>query len=399
MSLPRAEGPSRRSPRAFGRALTRFVRDRRPPHVLAALTLAQRFAQKPDEVRRILAVKPHDQLGDFLVATPALRVLRSRYPRAEITLVTRSYLEPLARRVSAIDRVLVVPRADAPAGLARAVTFPGAVRGTRPDLAIVLNSVSRSRSADAIAALSGARLVVGRGAVGAGPLGGDAPAGPLDAAAYEAIYDLDLPVARASTHQMDRVLDLLAWLGPLDRAAAPRLDLADAERSAGRSELARLVPGAGPIVGLHPAAANALKCWPVDAFIGWGAAVASMAGAPRLVVLDTPKDPGPAHDVLKGLRARGIGAALLPARSLDALLGPLGALDLLACNDSGMMHAAAALGVATLSFHSLGAPAEWAPRSETAIALHAEAIAGISVDTAVDAAARLLERRLSGADR
>ena len=51
-----------------------------------------------------------------------------------------------------------------------------------------------------------------------------------------------------------------------------------------------------------------------------------------------------------------------------------------------------AQGVWLSTFHSLGAPAEWAPRSETAIALHAEPIAAISVDAAASAAATLLER-------
>jgi hypothetical protein len=46
--------------------------------------------------------------------------------------------------------------------------------------------------------------------------------------------------------------------------------------------------------------------------------------------------------------------------------------------------------VPVLSFHSLGRPEEWAPRSETAIALHGEPIAVITVDDAERAARKLL---------
>jgi ADP-heptose:LPS heptosyltransferase len=55
------------------------------------------------------------------------------------------------------------------------------------------------------------------------------------------------------------------------------------------------------------------------------------------------------------------------------------------------MHVAAALGVPTLSFHSLGRPEEWAPRSRTAIALHQERIAAIGIDEAEQAARGLLD--------
>jgi hypothetical protein len=53
---------------------------------------------------------------------------------------------------------------------------------------------------------------------------------------------------------------------------------------------------------------------------------------------------------------------------------------------------AAALGVPTLSFHSLGDPREWAPRGRRAVALSAPGdIARIPVPAAVEAARALLK--------
>jgi ADP-heptose:LPS heptosyltransferase len=55
------------------------------------------------------------------------------------------------------------------------------------------------------------------------------------------------------------------------------------------------------------------------------------------------------------------------------------------------MHIAAALGVPTVSFHSLGRPAEWGPLGDRAIALHAPGdIATIPVSAALEAARALL---------
>ncbi len=337
---------------------------------------------------RILLIKTHDQLGDFLVATPAIAALRARFPQGRIELVTREYLAPLARRQPALDVVHVLSSVKGMGGILAALRLAPTLRTGPPDLALVLNSVSRSRTADLIAALSGARLVVGRSRVGPG-----APDPAREGGGRDALYDLDLDVAPASAHQVDRLLDLVRWAVAEARPApGMTLGVSAAERAQGRAALARAFAEpapAGPRVGLHPAAANALKCWPVDSFVELGARLAGAGAA--LAVFDTPKESGPARALVDGLARRGVRAGLVPAGPLDEFIVATSALDLMVCNDSGVMHVAAALDVPTLSFHSLGRPEEWAPRSETAIALHAEPIAGIPVDDAERAARRLLK--------
>jgi ADP-heptose:LPS heptosyltransferase len=373
-----------RSAHALPALATLLGRPSRPTTLDAILASAD-----PARVRRILIVKPHDQLGDFLVAAPALAALRARYPDARLDLVTRAYLAPLATRQASLDRVFV---------LAGPATAWAAAR-PRPDLAFVMNSVSRSRTADLVAALSGARAVIGRRMVGAGEPLGDAPGSALEGArvAADAVYDLDLPVSRDAEHQVDRLLDLVLWTGAQAPLPAPQLELTAGDRGDGEAALTRaagLSRAAGARrVGIHPAAANARKCWPVDSFAEWGRRLTN-AAAPtpvRLVVFDTPKEPGPAHALVAALATRGIDAGFVPALPLGTFAGACAGLDLLACNDSGVMHVAAAVGAPVLSFHSLGRPAEWAPRNDAAIALHGEPIAGIEVDAAVAAARRLLE--------
>jgi len=384
-----------RSPRALPALVTRWRRRARPGTLAAARALAD-----PARVRRILVVKPHDQLGDFLVATPLLAAVRARYREARIDLVTRAYLAPLAVRQPAADRVLVITRPLHPAMPGSGPGVAWRIATSRPDLAIVLNSVSRSRTADLLAALSGTRLVVGRSVVGAGPLPPGAPGTAIEGARVGAdpVYDVDLPFARGSEHQVDRLLDLVRWAGA-DDGGAPTLALTDEDRRAGQAalEAAEPPPHSRPEagarrIGIHPAAANALKCWPVDAFAEWGERVArDLATPPRFFVLDTPKEPGPARALAGRLAARGMKAALVPPLPLGAFAGACAGLDLVACNDSGVMHVASAAGAAVLSFHSLGRPVEWAPRDPgRSRALHHVPIEGIAVDDAVAAAISLL---------
>ena len=357
--------------------------------------LDPRAQADPARVTRILAVKVHDQLGDFLLCTPALRALCLRYPRARIALVTREMLAPLARPNPDVHAVWVMPKVRSPFGLGELLGTLAATMTWRPDLAFVLNSVSRSKTADGLARLSGARLIVGRSRVGAGPLPADAPAEPFAAArAGDRVYRLDLDVARGSEHQVDRYLDLVRWTGAQPDDTGMRLEVNDREVEEIRSILEAAVPpgSRGPWVGLHPGAANPLKCWPLESFVELGASLA--AARVRLAVFDSPREEGRAAALHQGLARRGVPAAFVPADRIERFAHACAALELLVCNDSGVMHIAAALGVATVSFHSLGRPAEWAPRGPRAVALWADhAIETIPVTAALEAASRLLRER------
>lgn len=376
--------------------LTRVLRRRRPGPA-EARSLAQ-----TGPVRRILAIKLHDQLGDFLLATPALRALRERYPEARIVLVTREFLAPLARRVPLVDDVWVLPALRGLRGLAAFIDTVGAVAFFRPELTWVLNSVSRSKTSDALAALSRARVVIGRSRVAAGPLPPDTPEDPFERAqaeAPDAVYDLDLPARRSSTHQVDRLLDLVRWVTGEPSSARLTLEPRPEERRAAGETLAQALaisPGAAlpRLVGFHPGAANPLKCWPLESFVELGVALAGEKPeeAPAFVVFDSPRERGRAAALCAGLAARGVHAAFLAAGGIDRFAALCSRLSLLVGNDSGVIHIAAALGVPTLSFHSLGDPREWAPRGRRAVALRApDDIAQIPVAAAVEAARALLK--------
>jgi ADP-heptose:LPS heptosyltransferase len=59
--------------------------------------------------QKILVIR-NDKLGDFMLAWPALALLRKNLPEARITVLVPAYTEPLAKECAYIDAVIVDPK-------------------------------------------------------------------------------------------------------------------------------------------------------------------------------------------------------------------------------------------------------------------------------------------------
>ena len=217
--------------------------------------------------------------------------------------------------------------------------------------------------------------------------------------ARDPVYDLDLDASSRSQHQADRILDLVRWTGAEPSTRELRLDLDEHERAQGRARLAGVMEAAGlggvatPVVGFHPGAANALKLLAARIVRGPGRGDRFRTIRRRYGSWCSTRRASArrAAGVVAGLAARGVAAGFVPAAGIESFAATCAALDLLVCNDSGVMHVAVALGVPTVSFHSAGKPSEWGPRNDHSVAFHAPGhIETIPVEPAAEAVRALL---------
>jgi heptosyltransferase-2 len=120
-------------------------------------------------------------------------------------------------------------------------------------------------------------------------------------------------------------------------------------------------------VGLSPGAAfGPAKRWPPERFAALGAELKKEFGA-RLVLLGGPED----RKAAAAVRSQLPGALDLAGRTtLRQALGVLTHLNLLITNDSGLMHAAAALGVPLVAIFGSTDPAATGPFTDRATVLH-----------------------------
>ncbi len=331
-----------------------------------------------ERVRRILVVRQHDQLGDFLLSTPALRALRARFPEARIGLVARGYTEPVARHNRYVDELFVVPEALdrwTPAytrDFARRL-FSGW------DVAVVLNTVSHSLTSDLIARFSRARWTVG-------PSHRRFPGTQRNF-----LYNVEVPVAEGTRHQSQRNVDIVRVLGADTQDLHEELTLLDREVQAVQQRLQRqgLARGARFVL-VHPGAGKPRNRWPAERF---GLAARELARNFDLQVVVTwgPGEQELGERVLAQLDGQGVGFAGLTLREFASLCR---LADLVLCNDTGSMHVAAAVGTSLVAVFGPTDPAEWKPWGEEFVAVRGadHRCSSVAVGQVVEAAKALLEK-------
>lgn len=311
-------------------------------------TLAQAFTIAPP--RRIAVVRAL-QLGDLLLAVPALRALRSRFPGAEVTLIGLPWAAEYARRFTRyIDRFVEFPGwpgiDETPYSAARTERFIDEQRDYRYDLVIQMHGSGEQSNPFALAL--GGEATVGYVAAEACPEG---CSGALDLAAR---YPDD-------QHEIVRNLGL-AWLvGADSRDTRLEFPLTPTDHAAARTLLAPLEGRGnhgGPLIGLHAGARASARRWPAESFGALADLLAREMGA-RIVLTGGPAEREIASAVERHMRSPALNLA--GETTLGALAALMTSLDLLISNDTGAAHLAYAVDAPALTIFGPGEVQRWGP--------------------------------------
>jgi ADP-heptose:LPS heptosyltransferase len=330
------DGWERRAKRVLTRALSQVLRARGAAPPLPDLR----------DLRSVLLVRHHNQLGDMLLATPVFRAVRRRAPSARIDLVAGPENHDAVRGNAHLDEVLLYDKAAYRRRPLAGKRFVERLRDARYDLVIAMTTVAFSQTGAWIAALSGARLRLGR-------LGPDGD-GRREA---EGLFHWMLPAADPSRHQTGVNLDVVGPLGAPTDDWRPEIFLAREEAEAGRELLEQAIGGGDRLrIVIHPGAGKILNRWPAERF--GEVARALVEGGHRVVTAAGPKE----TNLLERLD-RGAGRPLprIPACGVRVLGGTLKEADLVLANDTGVLHLGAAVGTPVLALFGPTDPAIWCP--------------------------------------
>jgi len=217
------------------------------------------------------------------------------------------------------------------------------------------------------------------------------------------------------THWWDLVVDIrgsaLSWLIPTARRAVMRPGTGPKTAQLARvlrlerppqpvvwfsaeddARASALLPVGRPVIVLAPTANWAPKVWPPERFVSlFRTLTASLipGAAPAVIAGPGETEAAMAEPVLRALPDA---IDLVGRLTLPEIAAFLARSTLFIGNDSGLMHLAAASGVPTIGLFGPTDAAEYGPSGRRAAALAGpdDAMTSLSVDAAIEAAARLL---------
>ncbi len=339
-----------------------YAADREP----VAFIYAGKAGRSRQEVRRILALKL-DHIGDFVVALPALRALKARFPAAHLALLAPPATASLADLAPMVDEVIPFTFYESRSeegrktvGEEALVALAGVLRPRRFDIAIDLRMHPETRP---VLQHSGAALLAGYDHEGRFPW--------LDVALE---WEGDTRLLRKRSHVAERLVHLAE---ATSAAFAPAMPAVGGGPETPVDVLALLPQEFGnrKLACVHPGAGNATKQWPAAYFAGLIDLL--LADGMAVVLVGSVEEVLLAEEVL-GLLAPGSPVCSLAGRlPLASLPGLLRRCALFVGNDSGPKHIAGSLGVPTVGVHSGVVDArEWGPMGHASVAVQRQMVCG-----------------------
>jgi heptosyltransferase-2 len=303
---------------------------------------------EPETVGRILVFAYHG-LGNFIMYTPALRLLRERYPNARIDLQVgnNTGCEDVLEGAGLFDNIYNLPYS---AGLRAWLNRARVIRTTKYDLTIS-EFHSHSWPLTLLIAASGAPFRLGHVT---------SPGWSRRFSRYSFVFNLGVGM-QEDEHEIDRYMDLVSAAGAQSiaaRDAAPFIYLGEDDRAFARRFLQNGAgtgtdtgTSAGTTIGFQPGTSPTMrwKQWPIERYREVIRRVTMEHPDSHIVLFGSPIEEGMIREMALGLKGRiTLAAGKTSVKQVAALIEQC---DLLVCNDSGLMHTAVAVGTPVVAIY------------------------------------------------
>jgi ADP-heptose:LPS heptosyltransferase len=329
------------------------------------------LADRDLDLNNILVIH-FGQLGDVVLALPAMRAVRDRFPDAKITALTGKVSGEVVQLSGFADEVIAVDRVELRDGpklrsIAKMLSLTSDLRRRDIDLVIDLHSLKET---NILAWLTRAkyRLLAHRGNRSYHSLGNFEPS--------PAAEDRSLHLSRTYM----RVLKPLALDGdPEPVVAKPRQNDIDYIRQNVLKERDQ------PLAGLFPGAGNPSRCWPLERFAKLAEMLQRDGYTPAIFL--GPEEKHMVHTIEDRFPA---GTLIVDGLNIPQFIAAASELDIFITNDTGPMHLAALAGAPILLVIDSRAPLTYLPLALRIEVVNNAHIDEILVDEAYSSSQKLL---------
>jgi lipopolysaccharide heptosyltransferase II len=289
-----------------------------------------------------ILVRTANWLGDVVLASPALRALRRRFPSSRMAVLARAPLAPLFAGHPHVDEVILDRRRPGDPSPLGPIRLSRQLARHRFDLAVVL---SRSIESALTIRLAGIPIRAGLACHSRGRL-----------------FTHPLPETwerRWERHHAELHLEVAGTLGARGEARDPLVAIPDESQEKAEARLSShgLDGGAGFLV-LHPGASRPERTWRPEGFGRVARELAEERGW-GLLVIGTDEEEELCRRTATAAGPRAI--ALIGEVELAELAALHDRASLVVANDSGPMHLAAAVGTPVVGVFGPGDPRKTSP--------------------------------------
>jgi heptosyltransferase-2 len=310
-----------------------------------ALALARFRASRgnvPVSARRLLIIDL-DNVGDLLLATPAIRALRRRFPDATIDALVSGHAAPALQGNPHVDELLTCDRGIATGPLWKRARLAWQIRQRCYDLGVVLEAHwGFAGFAEILLALARVPQRIGR-----------------NLGKYCGLLTQSVPVRQQ--HWIDSYLDVVGLAGAAPDGHRLEYHVSPADEVAVRDWIETHGTGHPSPIVLFPGGNQHLisRRWGARGFAAVGETLGRSLGAP-LIVAGGAEDRALAIEILRHVTVRAASAA--GALTWGGTAALLRRCRLFITNDSGPLHLAAAVGAPTVAILGPTDPTVFGPR-------------------------------------
>jgi heptosyltransferase-2 len=302
------------------------------------------MSRKPSDPASPILLIPYMWIGDFVRCHTVVKVLKARWPRRPVDVLTTQLTAPLLDYMPGVRKGVVWDLPRISLALASHRHLAHRLRDEEYSTALVMPRKWKSALAPFLAGIPERTGFVGEGR-------------------YILLNDL-----RQGERRFDRMVDQCAVLAlPSDVAVpdswpAPTLTVPPTEIA---SWLARRgLDRRKPVAALAPGAIGESKRWPLERFSALAGDLVRQGIVPW--VLGGPNEKEQAAQIVTATDGCAID---LTGGDLRHAALALAASTIAVCNDSGLLHVAAAIGIPTIGLFGPTSPRLWAPLNPLAATL------------------------------
>ncbi len=288
-------------------------------------------------MKRILLIKLR-YLGDVVLSTPVLPLLRKQFPEVKMTFLVNPGTAAVLYDNPYLDEVWVLPRKP----WWQQLRFIQRMRHAKFDTVIDLTDGDRSAF---LSWVTGASVRLGYN---------------RDRRWRGKFYSQVLPSAYGSMHMVEYHQQAIAALGIHESGGEPEVYLHPDVRQQDQEEFGDFFAKVQPLVLLHPTARYVFKAWPLERF----AAVADWLSGQgiRVALIGSQREILIGQQIINLTKHKPVN--LMGNTCLSQLAALMKRSHLLIGNDGGPMHMAAAVGCPVLGLFGPTNPAVWGPRGK-----------------------------------